>query len=183
MTDRQTQQTRARAAAEPEEAGFDVWLPALVAIATAFFLILSASAQQAPPRPIYDAERFAMSEAQRTLLEERAARAAAATDELARAADRFRAANARVEMRALPPIYAAIVDPVAGSRDTYRAYAPEARADEVRIGDDAASVAAPGWLRLVMALAIAAMLGGALYMLDRTWRRTGPITVPGEAAA
>ena len=32
------------------------------------------------------------------------------------------------------------------------------------------------------ALAIAAMLGGALYLLDRTWRRTGPL-VPNEQAA
>ena len=59
MTDHRT--SRIRAVAQDDEAGFDVWLPAIVAIIAALFLIWSANAQEAPPRAIYSAERFAAS--------------------------------------------------------------------------------------------------------------------------
>lgn len=174
MTERNTQPARARAA-EQDDAGFDVWLPALVAIATAFFLILSASAQEASPRPIYNVERFTMSEAERTRLEEQAARAA---DDLERAATHMRAVHQRVEMQALPEIRAAIADAEAAAVPPQ----PVVIAQPVVISGAASSAPSPGWLRLAMALAIAAMLGGALYLLDRTWRRTGPL-LPAEQAA
>ncbi len=175
--------SRIRAAAEPDDAGLDVWLPVLVAIAAAFFLLLSANAQEALPRPIYDAARFEMTEAQRTALEEQAARldrAAAALD-----ATRARLLPDHVEMRALP-VLAAVAQP-ATPRYTpeytarYTPAAPTARAVLVTNANSAAST--PGSLRLALALVIAAMLGGALFMLDRTWRRTGPLTVPAKATA
>lgn len=162
-------QSRARAAAEPEEAGLDVWLPVLVAIAAAFFLLLSATAQEAAPRTIYDAQRFAMTEAERTVLEESAARRAG---DLAVAPRALNRTAAHVEMLALPAL------PVAGHDTVAMAPAPSGpvhvatRPDLVAARE--APEPAPGWTRLALALAIAAMLGGALYLLDRTWHRTGP---------
>lgn len=176
MTDKR--QSRARAAAGDEDAGFDVWLPALVAMAAAFFLILSASAQEAQPRAIYSAERFAMSEAERTMLEEQAARAARAAEDLAAASRVTR----RVEMRALPELRTAerlAEIRVAATPDIQARIAVR----PVIIADPDAADTSPGWLRLVMALTIAAMLGGALYLLDRTWRRTGPVLPETQAIA
>lgn len=179
MTDRQTQHTHARIAAE-EDAGFDVWLPAIVAFAAALFLILSASAQEAAPRPIFNAERFSMSETERTMLEEHAARAAVSADDLAHTANRFRAASTRVEMLALPELHAAVADGRAAAVVVAEPVRIEIRS--VLIADTATNDPSPGWLRLVMALTIAAMLGGALFLLDRTWRRTGPF-LPNEQTA
>jgi len=171
--------TRIRAAAEPTEAGLDVWLPILVAIAAAFFLLLSANAQTAAPRPIYDAQRFSMTQAERTALEEGAARLAEATIQLE--ATRARLLPAHVEMRALPALAAG---PVATPRYTpayTQTYTPAVR--PVLISRGAASDDSSGGVRLAIALVIAAMLGGALFMLDRTWRRTGPLAVPAQATA
>lgn len=163
MTDSRTHQPRARA--ERDEPGLDVWLPALVAIVAALFLIWSANAQEAAPRPIYSAERFAMSAAERTLLEQEAARAAAND------AARIHASRNHVEMRALPEL--AVVSIEETRAVTTGTPAPTSSAP-ILIADPEAGDAAPGWLRLAMALVIAAMLGGALWLLDRTWRRTGP---------
>ncbi len=158
--------SRARAAAEEHEAGLDVWVPALVAIAAAFFLILSASAQEAPPRTIYNAERFAMSEAERTMLEERAAHTGRAL------------AAVPVEMQALPELR--VTEPRAEAAPPGP---PPVAARPATIADRDAAGPTPGWVRLAMALVIAAMLGGALYLLDRTWRRTGPADLTGAQAA
>ncbi|MFT3811256.1 MAG: hypothetical protein QM698_15195 [Micropepsaceae bacterium] len=172
--------TRIRAAAEPSEAGLDVWLPVLVAIAAAFFLLLSANAQTAAPRPIYDAQRFVMTEAERTALEEGAARladAAAALEET-----RVRLVPGHVEMRALPALAAVQVATPRYTPSYTRTYTPPA-ARPVLISGAAGSDASAGWGRLVLAIMIAAMLGGALVMLDRTWRRTGPVLPLEKAAA
>lgn len=180
MTDKR--QSRARAAAGDEDAGFDVWLPALVAMAAAFFLILSASAQEAQPRAIYSAERFAMSEAERTMLEEQAARSARAAEDLAAATRDASRVTRRVEMRALPELRTAerlAEIRVAATPDIQARIAVR----PVIIADPDAADTSPGWLRLVMALTIAAMLGGALYLLDRTWRRTGPVLPETQAIA
>lgn len=175
--------SRIRAAAEPDEAGLDVWLPILVAIAAAFFLLLSANAQEAAPRPIFDAARFEMTEAERTALEESAARldrAAAALDTA-----RARLLPGHVEMRALPALAAGAQPATPRYTPEYTArYTPGAPAARpVLISSPSNAAANPGWLRLTLGLAIAAMLGGALYLLDRTWRRTGPLNVAAESAA
>ncbi len=176
MTDHRT--SRIRAVAQDDEAGFDVWLPAIVAIIAALFLIWSANAQEAPPRAIYSAERFAMSEAERTMLEEQAARAARAAEDLADASRNF--AARRVEMRALPALPAA--ERLADLRFSDPRVEPVRVAARPVLIADPDATPSPGWVRLTMALAIAAMLGGALYLLDRTWHRTGPL-VPNEQAA
>ena len=52
---------RPRAAAPERDSGFDVWIPALVALIAAIFMLLStAHAAEAgdAPQPIYDAARF-----------------------------------------------------------------------------------------------------------------------------
>jgi hypothetical protein len=181
MTDRRTQHARAQAK-NLDGAGFDVWLPAVTAILAALFLIWSANAQEAAPRAIYSADRFAMSEAERTLLEEQAARAASAADSLAESAERFRAATAHVEMQALPDL--SMAQATADARIAVIEVVPmPAPARPVLIADPTASEPSPGWLRLVMALAIATMLGGALYLLDRTWRRTEPALPRDQAVA
>lgn len=172
---------RARAAARKDIAGFDVWLPALAAIVAAIVLLFPAKAD-APPRSIYDAERFAMTEAERTALEEQAAlgaHLAAATR--AAAHRRISAAAAHVEVHVLPPL-AEIAHPVAlSAASTADLHVITSR--PVFAAERTGGTPSPGWARLAMALAIAAMLGGALYMLDRTWRRTGRSAHAGEPAA
>ncbi len=160
--------------AEHDEAGFDVWLPLLAALVAAIVLLLPVKAAEFDaPRPIYDAARFAMSEAERTALEEETARAA---DAIAATRHRLGALAASVEMQALPVLSAAEAAPVVAEVTRGPVASPP-----VLIAAREVTPPSSGWVRIAMALAIAAMLGGALYLLDRTWRRTGPAPMPAPA--
>lgn len=160
MTDKR--RSRARARLRDGGAGFDVWLPALVALIAAIVMVYAANAQTAAPRPIYDAERFAMSEAERTALERQAA---------ASAGHAVRLTATPVEMRPLAPLYTAEyrAAPTGGSVQTAVPGRHPPVVDRVR-----PTSRTTGWERLLIALFIASLLGGALCLLDRTWRRTGP---------
>lgn len=183
MTDhRQThaRKTEARTEAKDDDsAGFDVWLPLLAALVAAIVLLLPVkAAETAAPRAIYSADRFVMNDAERTMLEEQAARAARASEDLAMASRRLDRLNDQVEMRALPEIRVVRAETVPAPR-------PMAMPTATRpayIAQQDMPPPGPGLDRLALALVIAMLLGGALVMLDRTWKRMGPEMPAGQPA-
>lgn len=140
--------SRAHADRQPDISGFDVWLPALVAIATALFLVFGAQAQDVPtdaPRAIYDESLFD--------------EAAIARERAVQALD-----LAPVTVAPLPPIGPAVPDgaaPASTARTVpFALPAPEPTILEI------------GLSRFAVAGFIALLLIGALVTLKRTWRRT-----------
>jgi len=145
---------RPRLVAPRDESGLDVWLPALVALIAAIFLVLSAQAAGAvdAPRPIYAADRFDAA----TIAAE-----AAETDRRAATAT-YAARPDAVVVAALPDLPAA-APPVAPAPD---------RAIVIGTPDEA-----PGTARLVAGGFIASLLLFALAALARTWRRSEALAV------
>lgn len=139
--------------------GLDVWLPAAAAIGAALFMLASAHAADGPHR-IYDEARFSAAAVERDAAEAAIARgdyAALAADEAVRQADR-----ARVDVAPLPPLDPSPVQ--AG---------PEALA-VAAVAPAQPAARASGWGRVAAALAIAALLIGALVGIGRVWQRTEP---------
>ena len=157
---------RPRVTLRERDSGFDVWLPALVAIIAAIFMLTAAHAQDAganagwdAPRALYDTGRFAPDAIAREAAEAQAARNAA-TYTAARAS--YVAAD--VTVAALPDLTAA---PAVASR-----IAPAVDRSVVIRADEAPSLG-----RFVAAGLIAALLLAALVALAKTWRRTDPLAV------
>lgn len=159
---------RPRAQSRERESSFDVWIPAVVAVIAAMFMLAGVHAEEVPvaaPRAIYDAHRFD-----------------------AGAMDREAAAVAIV--RGVYADLTEIPEPHLGhlmAGDVVVAVLPEihplvAETQEAGFAAMAAPLSAPQSAsasrennllpRLLVTLGIAALLIGALVALQRTWRRT-----------
>ena len=161
-------QDRPRARArqqEDDDSGFDVWIPMIVALIAAIYMVVAANAQAADaPRTIFDANRF---EEAAVALESAEARAGREMSE-AEAAD---AAAKVVRLRIGPVIIAALpeIQPALVETD------PEARSDgwaDARHVAVSTGVPEAGLGRIVTPIGIALLLIAVLFGLDRTWQRT-----------
>jgi hypothetical protein len=145
---------------EDRSSGLDVWLPAAAAIIAAFVLIATAHAETAPPRVIYDAARF-----DEAAIAREAADVAIARAEAEAGATVTRRHQMAVTVVALTALEAPAARP-----------APAAVPVAASPALTAARMApvAPGWLRTLLPLGIAALLALALIGIARVWTRTEP---------
>lgn len=130
---------------------FDAWIPAMVAILVALFMVFSAGAQTATAGPtrLFDVQKF---EATAIAYERAAVREIHTAFVVERPALSQRAADRQVIMAPLPPL--GMTEPVA----------PEAMTSPLTQATN----------RLWTGIAIAAVLLGALMVADGLWRRGGP---------
>jgi hypothetical protein len=168
------QQDRPRARTEQQDdvdTGFDVWIPMIVAIVAAIYLVVAANAQSTDaPRAIFDANRFEESAVALETAEARAGRAMSGAEaaEAASRADRLKIGP--VIIAALPELEPALVE-----ADPEAATVGWTGVRSVDVQTDAPQ---PGVFRIVTPIGIALLLIAVLFGLDRTWQRTrGQVTV------
>ena len=157
---------RARAKQQDDvDSGFDVWIPMIVAIIAAIYLVVAANAQSTDaPRAIFDANRFEESAVALETAEAKAGRelTGAEAAEAESRADRLKIGP--VIIAALPELEPALVeaDPEAtnGGWTGVQHLAVETGAPEAGVG------------RIVAPIGIALLLIAVLFGLDRTWQRT-----------
>lgn len=153
------------------DTGFDVWIPALVALLAALFMVVTARAEDAPvpvaaPQPLFNAQRF----------EDSAMDREAAAIAVARGVYAEEAAAPEPRLRHLK-LGTVIVSALPEMHPITAAEALRSVVTGPSLSERSASVANPpargdASVRLLVSLGIAALLAGALVVLYRVWRRT-----------
>lgn len=164
---------RPRAKSRDTDSGFDVWIPALIAVLAAMFMIYTAHAGEpvptAAPHAIYDASRFDAGAMDREAAAIAVARGVYAAEDAATEPPLRHLTAVNVVVAALPELQTLTVatDPEADAARAARIAMAAPQPMTI-----AQSQSASGLSRLAVMLAIGALLIGTLVMLQKTWRRT-----------